>query len=117
MYGPLAQPERISGQSYVFNSDIWSFGLCIAECALGVFPYPSVSVYFEMVQAIVNEPPPQLDSAAFSAEFCSFIAACLNKDATKRLGAAQLLSHPWINNPEHEKFDFAQWLAANDVSV
>jgi mitogen-activated protein kinase kinase 1 len=27
-------PERISGQGYNFNSDIWSFGLCIMEwCA------------------------------------------------------------------------------------
>ncbi len=68
-------PERISGQAYQYNSDLWSFGLCLAECALGVFPYPSVSVYFEMVQAIVNEAPPALDPAVFSTEFCSFIAA------------------------------------------
>ncbi|KYQ99948.1 MAP kinase kinase [Tieghemostelium lacteum] len=32
-------PERISGRSYAFDSDIWSLGLTILECALGRFPY------------------------------------------------------------------------------
>lgn len=68
-------PERISGQGYNFNSDVWSFGLCLMECALGRFPYPSVSVYFEMVQAIVNDAPPLPDAQVFSPQFCDFIAA------------------------------------------
>ncbi len=64
-------------QGYNYNSDIWSFGLCLLECALGRFPYASFSVYFEMVQAIVNEPPPQPDAQIFSPAFCDFIAKCL----------------------------------------
>ncbi len=32
-------PERIQGQSHSFESDIWSVGLCLVECALGYFPY------------------------------------------------------------------------------
>ena len=66
-----------SRQGYNYNSDIWSFGLCLLECALGRFPYAAFSVYFEMVQAIVNEPPPQPDAQIFSPAFCDFIAKCL----------------------------------------
>jgi mitogen-activated protein kinase kinase 1 len=31
-------PERLKGEEYSYDSDIWSFGLTIAECALGEFP-------------------------------------------------------------------------------
>jgi serine/threonine protein kinase len=33
-------PERIKGDSYSFDSDLWSMGLTLLECALGRFPYP-----------------------------------------------------------------------------
>ena len=33
-------PERISGLGYGFDSDVWSLGLSLLECALGRFPYP-----------------------------------------------------------------------------
>lgn len=33
-------PERIKGDSYSFDSDLWSLGLTLLECALGRFPYP-----------------------------------------------------------------------------
>src|SRR5690349_10222364 len=34
-------PERIKGESHTFNSDNWSLGLALVECALGYFPYLS----------------------------------------------------------------------------
>jgi mitogen-activated protein kinase kinase 1 len=33
-------PERIKGDEYSFDSDIWSLGLTLVECALGRYPYP-----------------------------------------------------------------------------
>ena len=33
-------PERIRGEKYSFDSDIWSLGLTLVECAIGRFPYP-----------------------------------------------------------------------------
>ena len=33
-------PERISGEAYAFDSDVWSLGLALLECATGRFPYP-----------------------------------------------------------------------------
>lgn len=32
-------PERFSGEKYNFDTDIWSLGLTIVECALGRYPY------------------------------------------------------------------------------
>lgn len=36
------KPERFTGNDYLFDTDIWSFGLTILECAIGVFPYDQV---------------------------------------------------------------------------
>lgn len=33
-------PERIRGDCYAFNTDVWSLGLVLLECAVGRFPYP-----------------------------------------------------------------------------
>ena len=33
-------PERISGEKYAYDSDVWSLGLSLVECAVGRFPYP-----------------------------------------------------------------------------
>lgn len=74
-------PERISGSTYDYSSDIWSLGLVILECAIGRFPYiqsedqqgwPS---FYELLEAIVENPPPSAPPDQFSPEFCSFIAA------------------------------------------
>lgn len=74
------QPERISGSSYDYKSDIWSFGLVILECAIGRFPYvPSEQEgwlsFYELLEAIVDQPPPAAPTDQFSPEFCSFISA------------------------------------------
>lgn len=33
-------PERIKGDEYSYDSDMWSLGLTLVECALGRYPYP-----------------------------------------------------------------------------
>ena len=37
-------PERINGDEYSFDSDMWSLGLTLVECALGRYPYPPPGV-------------------------------------------------------------------------
>jgi serine/threonine protein kinase len=76
----LLQPERISGSSYDYKSDIWSLGLVILECAIGRFPYiPSEGEgwlsFYELLEAIVDRPPPSAPADQFSPEFCSFISS------------------------------------------
>ncbi|CAL1357516.1 unnamed protein product [Linum trigynum] len=96
-------PERISGGKYDYKSDIWSLGLVLMECATGQFPYAPpeqeegwVNVY-ELMEAIVEQPPPHLPSDQFSPEFGSFISACVQKDPKYRLSALELMSHPFMN--------------------
>lgn len=99
-------PERISGGSYDYKSDIWSLGLVILECAIGRFPYIPTEQeegwlsFYELLEAIVEQPPPTAPSDQFSPEFCSFISACVQKDPQKRMSSLELLSHPFIQKFE-----------------
>jgi mitogen-activated protein kinase kinase 1 len=56
-------------------SDIWSLGLVILECATGNFPFPPRESFYELLEAVVENPPPSAPSEQFSPEFCSFISS------------------------------------------
>lgn len=77
----VQQPERIIGGRYGYKSDIWSFGLVLLECATGQFPYSPPeqgegwTSFYELMEAIVEKPPPSAPSDHFSSHFCSFISA------------------------------------------
>lgn len=89
------------GSKYSVQSDIWSLGLSLVEMAIGIYPIPppdpnvldqifaddtnstsfepkSMAV-FELLNYIVNEPPPKLEHHTFSAEFQDFVDICLKK--------------------------------------
>lgn len=104
-------PERISGKTYDYKSDIWSLGLVILECAIGRFPYiqsedqqgsPS---FYELLGSIVESPPPSAPKDQFSPEFCAFISACIQKDPQERMSALDLLTHPYIRKFEDKDID------------
>ncbi|KAF3775167.1 Mitogen-activated protein kinase kinase 1 [Nymphaea thermarum] len=90
-------PERISAKKYGNKSDIWSLGLVLLECATGSFPYTPVDKdegwtnVYELLEAVVEQPPPQAPSDQFAPEFCSFISACMQKNPEDRLSAQRLL--------------------------
>ncbi len=115
-------PERISGRSYSFDSDIWSLGLTLVECAIGRYPYSAEGgkytidyvaammtrffsnyvffflavPFFELLGYIVKSPAPTLPPGQFSPEFCSFINCCLQKEPEERPPAQDLLDHEFI---------------------
>ncbi|KAB5560051.1 kinase-like domain-containing protein [Coniochaeta sp. 2T2.1] len=101
-------PERISGGgmsasgaaggTYSVQSDIWSLGLTIIECAMGRYPYPPEisSTIFSQLSAIVNGDPPDLPAEGYSDVARDFVKCCLNKEPRKRHTYPQLLSHPWL---------------------
>ncbi|KAL5728969.1 mitogen-activated protein kinase kinase [Ranunculus cassubicifolius] len=116
-------PERISGSTYDYSSDIWSLGLVILECAIGRFPYiqseeqqdwPS---FYELLESIVGKPPPTAPSDQFSPEFCSFISACIQKDPKDRMSSSDLLSHPFIKKFEDKDIDLAILVAGLEPPV
>eukprot|EP00798_Chlamydomonas_sp_ICE-L_P032719 gene32719-3604_t len=95
-------PERIKGDSYSFDSDLWSLGLTLVECALGRFPYPppgdaGVQLgFWELLEYIVMEAPPQLPRDQFSPEFCDFVSKCLQKDCKSRPSVQDMSKHAFL---------------------
>lgn len=106
-------PERISGSNYGFDSDIWSLGLTLLECALGRFPYQPPgneegwSNFYELLETIVDQPPPVPPPSQFSLEFCSFIGSCMQKEPRDRMSAADLLNHPFLEKYAEESINLA----------
>lgn len=103
-------PERISsggiaqaganpgGGTYSVQSDIWSLGLSITECALGRYPYPpeTYNNIFSQLSAIVDGEPPDLPAEGFSEAARNFVSGCLNKIPNLRPTYAMLLQHIWL---------------------
>lgn len=66
---------------------------------------------FELLNYIVNEPPPELpNNGEFSQEFCNFITRCLQKDPNARADLTSLMSHPWVKAWDLENLDIAGWV-------
>uniref|UniRef100_A0AB40DP36 mitogen-activated protein kinase kinase n=1 Tax=Drosophila mojavensis mojavensis TaxID=377586 RepID=A0AB40DP36_DROMO len=128
-------PERLQGTHYSVQSDIWSLGLSLVEMAIGMYPIPppdsatleaifadnaddgnptviepKVMAIFELLDYIVNEPPPKLEHKIFSNEFKDFVDICLKKQPDERADLKTLLSHPWIRKAEAEDVDISGWV-------
>ncbi|KAK8543203.1 hypothetical protein V6N12_015767 [Hibiscus sabdariffa] len=94
-----------------YSSDIWSLGMVVLECAIGRFPYmqsedqQSWPSFYELLQAIVEKPPPTAPSDQFSPEFCSFVSACIKKNPRERASSLDLLNHPFIKKFEDKDID------------
>lgn len=113
-------PERIKGESlsmpstYTVASDVWSLGLTIVECTMGVYPYPpeTYSNVFAQLQAIVHGDPPRLPDD-YSDVAQDFVAGCLEKVPERRVTYSQMLQHPWlVNDAERgeEGVDMKGWV-------
>ncbi|KAG0576467.1 hypothetical protein KC19_5G082500 [Ceratodon purpureus] len=109
-------PERISGGQYAYDSDMWSLGLTLLECALGRFPYQPHGQeegwlnFYGLLECIVEQPPPAPPADKFSPEFCSFIAACIQKRPKDRPSAADLLTHPFLEKYSEEEYHLSKLL-------
>eukprot|EP01038_Epipyxis_sp_PR26KG_P005972 gene5972-8227_t len=118
-------PERITGETYSYPSDVWSLGLTLLAVAKGKFPLsgqedpnnnnikknkkmknnsdtpsPDGPIggpggYWAMIKAICDEESP-LPGPTFSPKFNSFIEGCLRKDASDRLSTSDLVRMPFI---------------------
>lgn len=127
-------PERLQGNHYSVQSDIWSLGLSLVEMAIGMYPIPppdaktleaifdnsedgsqstvepKVMAIFELLDYIVNEPPPKLEHKSFTDDFKDFVDICLKKNPDERADLKTLLTHPWIQTSETEEVDIAGWV-------
>jgi exonuclease 3'-5' domain-containing protein 1 len=96
-------PERFQGHPYMNDTDLWSLGLSIVECALGRYPYHDAEGgakeigYFDLMDYILTKPAPKLP-ATCSEEMKDFISICLRKQTGTRTSASDLLKHPFVKN-------------------
>ncbi|KAJ1769282.1 Protein kinase C signaling pathway involved MAPKK protein [Coemansia sp. RSA 1813] len=107
-------PERIQGDRYAVQSDIWSLGLTLIEISQNQFPFPppghpQLSV-IELLEYIIHMPVPEMDKSKFSKECCDFVRKCLIKDPKDRPTPAQLLEHPFITKAASKKLDLKSWI-------
>ncbi|KAI9932210.1 hypothetical protein ASPWEDRAFT_51084 [Aspergillus wentii DTO 134E9] len=97
--GGVQQSGSTSGGTYSVQSDIWSLGLSIIECALGRYPYPpeTFNNIFSQLHAIVHGDAPTLPDTGYSDEAHAFIRACLDKNPNNRPSYSTLIRHPWLS--------------------
>ncbi|KAL2822349.1 kinase-like domain-containing protein [Aspergillus cavernicola] len=98
--GGMQQSGTSSGGTYSVQSDVWSLGLSIIECALGRYPYPpeTFNNIFSQLHAIVHGDPPALPASEYSNDAHSFVNACLDKNPQNRPSYNMLLRHPWLSS-------------------
>ncbi|EDQ89916.1 uncharacterized protein MONBRDRAFT_18821 [Monosiga brevicollis MX1] len=137
-------PERLQGQRYAVESDLWSLGLSLLEMATGVFPIPAENLkkglapmhpppdkpleahapdatqsmaIFELLANIVESEPPRLpDDAGFSDSFINFIDACLKREPSERMPLAELIQHPWLEDMRaSQPVNMAEWVRSTMV--
>ncbi|BCS26153.1 mitogen-activated protein kinase kinase PBS2 [Aspergillus puulaauensis] len=98
--GGMQQSGNSSGGTYSVQSDIWSLGLSIIECAIGRYPYPpeTFNNIFSQLHAIVHGDAPGLPESEYSDDAHSFVNACLDKNPQNRPSYNMLLRHPWLSS-------------------
>ncbi|XP_011707624.1 PREDICTED: dual specificity mitogen-activated protein kinase kinase dSOR1 [Wasmannia auropunctata] len=71
---------------------------------------PKPLAVFELLELIVNEPPPRLPAGLFSNAFIDFIDRCLKRNPNDRADLKTLTNHEWIKKAESENVDLAGWV-------
>ncbi|KAF3834951.1 hypothetical protein F7725_027509 [Dissostichus mawsoni] len=75
----------------------------------GMDSRPAMAI-FELLDYIVNEPPPKLPLGVFTNDFQDFVTKCLIKNPADRADLKMLTSHTFIKRSEVEEVDFAGWM-------
>lgn len=71
---------------------------------------PRPMAIFELLDYIVNEPPPKLPPGLFTDSFTDFVDRCLKKNPAERADLKTLMNHEWIKKAEAENVDIAGWV-------
>eukprot|EP00096_Caligus_rogercresseyi_P009610 TRINITY_DN3286_c1_g1_i1.p1 TRINITY_DN3286_c1_g1~~TRINITY_DN3286_c1_g1_i1.p1 ORF type:complete len:416 (+),score=126.60 TRINITY_DN3286_c1_g1_i1:60-1307(+) len=66
---------------------------------------------FELLEYIVNQPPPRLPSRVFSDEMRDFVDRCLRKKSNERPDLDTLMAHPWLAGVEKDGLDISDWVS------
>ncbi|KAA0712239.1 Dual specificity mitogen-activated protein kinase kinase 2 [Triplophysa tibetana] len=75
----------------------------------GMDSRPAMAI-FELLDYIVNEPPPKLPHGVYTTDFEEFVTKCLMKNPADRADLKMLMGHTFIKRAEVEEVDFAGWM-------
>ena len=112
-------PELIQALPYSFGVDIWSLGILCRELAEGEPPYVSEAPMRALFLIVSHGIPEISNKSERSPEFIDFLNKCLERDASKRPSAVELLDHPFLKNACAIKFippliNLAKEIASNE---
>eukprot|EP00039_Didymoeca_costata_P018785 m.334950 g.334950 ORF g.334950 m.334950 type:complete len:418 (+) comp17481_c0_seq1:329-1582(+) len=120
-------PERIQGNEYSYEADLWSLGLSLLELATGNKPLPIVTptpppvsyrkptdprpqildrrmAPFALITELMNGPSPSLpEGYGFTGEFQDFCKQLLMKAPGERPSFEEALVHSWVNPTDSMK--------------
>ncbi|XP_011874817.1 PREDICTED: dual specificity mitogen-activated protein kinase kinase dSOR1 [Vollenhovia emeryi] len=71
---------------------------------------PRPLAVFELLELIVNEPPPRLPARLFTNDFIDFVDRCLKRNANDRADLKTLMNHDWLKKAELEEVDLSGWV-------
>lgn len=82
-----------------FAGDVWSLGVVVLQCHMGRFPLigPGQRPDWTTLMCVISFGERLDMPETASAEFQSFVSACLEKDWRKRATVAELLHHPFVD--------------------
>lgn len=87
-------PEIVAQKPHDQKADIWSLGVCIFIALTGAFPFGDGSEYDYTMRIVMGRLDLQrLDNV--SADLRDLVTRMLNKDASSRPTAAEIVDFPW----------------------
>lgn len=107
-----AEVERVFGGSTLEDHMICARSSRPMPCK-GSYSEDHPVVVFELLERIVNEPPPSLPAKYFSHEFRDFVSCFLKKSTSERWDLQRLLTHPFIERTEScflKEINFSSWV-------
>eukprot|EP00818_Percolomonas_sp_WS_P000792 CAMPEP_0117441528 /NCGR_PEP_ID=MMETSP0759-20121206/3681_1 /TAXON_ID=63605 /ORGANISM="Percolomonas cosmopolitus, Strain WS" /LENGTH=899 /DNA_ID=CAMNT_0005233385 /DNA_START=244 /DNA_END=2940 /DNA_ORIENTATION=+ len=94
-------PERIQGKEHGYNSDVWSLGVTILECALGRYPFHekgqpiSEGLNWWQAQNLIEQGL-NIESSEVSPDLEDFVRQCTVVDPDARPNASELVNHQYL---------------------
>ena len=95
-----------------FPSDVWSVGLVALEGILGSYPYPSFTSHFDLVNSVVNGPPPTASPTVkqrLSPDFWALLDSLVAKEPISRPDCYMVARSPFMLRTMSQPCDLASW--------
>jgi len=109
IFGPQAADDNQMMQNATTGARAQARGAVVPAAAR---PQPKPMAIFELLEYIVNQPPPKLPAKVFSENMRDFVDRCLKRNANERADLSSLINHEWLKGVETDKIDIAEWVSS-----